>query len=221
VLSEVWSSPERRLFLRLPPGRYVVQRRTGGSGGTATIAIAEGEERRLEEGDFASSSLDVLAKKGEDDTHHELTLGWDGGADARTGFVHGPRIGYAFAWTHVAVTAGAAMTFADRAVAAKDEDLTSGFGRLGVELRLPVGSRVLLRGGAGGRMGVISQAITNEAAKTAFAFGPEVALGLRLDISSRLFADLSGTGSLVFASEEHALRGVLGGTGALAIGARF
>jgi hypothetical protein len=192
-----------------------------GSGGTATVAIAEGEERRLEDSDFASSSLDVLAKKGEEVTHHELALGWDAGGDARTGFLHGPRIGYAFAWTHVAVTAGAAMTFADRAVAAKDEDLTSGFGRLGFELRLPVGSRVLFRGGAGGRMGVISQAISSQAAKMAFAFGPELALGFRLDMTRSLFADLCGTGSLVFASEEHALQGVLGGTGALAIGARF
>jgi hypothetical protein len=121
----------------------------------------------------------------------------------------------------VAVTAGAAMAFADRALAAKNEDLTSGFGRLGVELRLPLGSRILLRGGAGGRVGTISQVITNEAVKAAFAFGPEVALGFRLDMLRPLFADLSGTGSLVFASEEHALRGVLGGTGALAIGARF
>lgn len=234
VLSEVWGSPERRLFLRLPPGRYVVQRRVGGAGGIATIAIAAGEERRLEEGDFSSTSLDLLAKKGEDPdvvlvapsaTRSELSLGWDAGGDARTGFLHGPRIGYALAWTHVAITAGAGMTFAERDVAAGStsnrEDLTSGFGRLGVELRLPVGSLLLLRGGAGGRAGVISQAITDQPSKTAFAFGPEVVLGARLHVSRAVFADLSANGNLVFASEEHALRGVLGGTGALAIGARF
>lgn len=235
VLSEVWSSPDRRLMLRLPPGRYVVQRRVGGLGGIATVTIAEGEDRRLDEGDFASSSLDLLAKKGEDPDSvqttpndarpNELSLGYDAGGDARTGLVHGPRIGYALAWTHIAITAGAAMTFADRTVtgngAAKNEDLTSGFGRLGFELRLPLGSVVMLRANAGGRMGVISQAITNESSKMAFAFGPEVALGLRLAMSRRLFADLSGTGNLVFASEEHALQGVLGATGAVAIGARF
>lgn len=231
VLSELWGSPDRRLFLRLPPGRYVVQRRIAGAGGTATIAIAEGEERRLEESDFAASTLDVLAKKGEEPDvteappsstrPNELSLGWDIGGDARTGFLHGPRIGYARSWSFVAITAGAGMGFADRSVARGTEDLTSGFGRAGVELRLPLGSLALLRGGAGGRAGVISQAITNEPSRTAFAFGPEVVLGVRMAISRGLFADLSANGQVVFASEEHSLKGVLGGSGALAIGGRF
>jgi hypothetical protein len=57
VMSELWGSPERRLLIRVPPGRYVVHRRVGASGGLATIAVGEGEERRLEANDFASRPL--------------------------------------------------------------------------------------------------------------------------------------------------------------------
>ncbi|MCW5838178.1 MAG: caspase family protein, partial [Labilithrix sp.] len=66
VLSELWGSPDRALTLRIPPGRYVVHRRAGAAGSVAQIAIAEGESRRLEERDFTASSLEVVARKGDD-----------------------------------------------------------------------------------------------------------------------------------------------------------
>jgi hypothetical protein len=242
VLSELWGSPDRRLMLRVPPGRYVVQKRIGGAGGVATIAIAEGEERRLEDRDFTTSALETVAKKGEDpdvvdapprasSTQHELSAGYDAGINARTGLVHGPRATYAYAWRSFALTIGGGAELTGRSLSEKDETLTGGYGRAGAELRLPLGSSFVFRAGAGGRAGLVVQTIapTGAAAargagpetKSAFAFGPEIVLAGRLSLSRAWFADLSATGGLSFLREEDALRGLVGGTGALAVGARF
>jgi hypothetical protein len=239
VLSELWASPDRRLLLRVPPGRYVVQKRIAGSGAAAQIAIAAGEERRLEDGDFQASPLEAVARKGTDEDvaevqpatttkSHELSAGYDTGWNARTGFAHGPRAAYAYAWRWLAVTLGGGAEFTGRSLTGKDEDLVGGYGRAGVELRLPV-SALTFRAGAGGRAGLVVQTIsptgpvrtTAEETKSAFAFGPEVVLGVRIAISRTWFADLATTGSLSFLREEDTMRGVVGGTGALALGARF
>lgn len=242
VLSELWGSPDRRLLLRVPPGRYVVQKRIGGAGGVATIAIAEGEERKLEERDFTSSTLEVIAKKGgEPDVadapprtaskHHELSAGYDAGINARTGLVHGPRATYAYAWGAFALSVGGGAEFTGRSLLEKDETLAGGYGRAAFELRLPVGSSVTFRAGAGGRAGLVVQTIAptgaaatrgdGEDRKSAFTFGPELVVGGRLALTQVWFADLAATGGASFLREEAALRGVPFGTGALALGARF
>lgn len=237
VLSELWGSPERRLLIRVPPGRYVVHRRVGAAGGLATIAVGEGEERKIDDKDFASGSLELLAKKGgEVDAdvapqpvaprvlHHELSAGYDLGANLRTGLVQGPRAGYAYAWWNVALALGGGIDFSSRSLANKDEELVGGYGRAAIELRLPLGA-LSLRGGAGGRAGVLVQTISNEfvpnESQTAFVFGPEVLVAARVALGSMLFADLAGTGSILFLREEGSLRGITGGTGALSLGARF
>ncbi len=247
VLSELWGSPDRTLTLRLPPGRYVVQRRLGGAGGVATIAIAEGEQRNLEDRDFAASSLEALAKKGDESASpdvaptpappskpgpHELSAGYDIGASARNGFVQGPRVQYAYNWRLVALTLGAGAELSDRSLAEKDEDLKAAHGRAAFELRIPIGSRFTFRAGAGGRAGVVFQTLTptNAAAsrpnateqnKSAFVFGPEVTAGGRLALTRAWFADLGVTGAISFLREEDVLRGFVGATGALSLGARF
>jgi hypothetical protein len=248
VLSELWSSPERRIALRLPPGRYVVQRRIGANGGMATIAIGEGEERKLEDREFATSSLEVLAKKGESDTpeadrpvlapplpssHHEVSLGYDVGANTRTSLVHGPRASWAYAWPHVAISIGGGADFTGRSLAEKDERLVGGYGRASLEYRLSFGAASLRLGG-GGRAGIVAQTIepTNAAAlapnastehKTAFTFGPELfAVGrLALDARRNWFVDIGATGSVLFLKEEASLVGVPGVVGGAALGARF
>ncbi len=241
VLSELWGSPERRLLIRVPPGRYVVHRRAGVAGGIATIMIGEGEERKIEDRDFTSGSLELLAKKGGEvdadvaprpvvrrDTHHELSAGYDLGANLRNGLVHGPRAGYAYAWRNIALSVGGGMDFSSRSLEVKDESLASGYGRAAIEVRLPLGA-LTLRGGAGGRAGVLVQTIANKNPlvirsddhETAFVFGPELLVAARLALGSTLFADLAGTGSILFLREEGSMRGVTGATGALSLGARF
>lgn len=243
VLSELWSSPDRRLLLRLPPGRYVIHRRLAGAGGLATIAVGEGEERKVDDKDFTSGSLELLAKKGgevdEDvlqkpvssERRHELAAGYDMGANLRMGLVHGPRIGYAYAWRHVALTLGGGADFSGRSLEFQDEKLVSGFGRGGVELRLALGA-LMLRGGVGARGGVLSQklqytgpnpeiVILRDGSQTAFVFGPELLVAARVALGPTFFADVGGTGSVIFLRESGRLRGITGAVASLTLGARF
>lgn len=176
VLSELWSSPERRTTLRLPPGRYVIHRRNGSIGATAQIGIGEGETRNIEANEFASSTLEALARKGGSDddgtgdpdkvapapvdttNHHELTAGYDVGWNARTNFIHGPRAAYTYAWSRVAISIGGGADFTSRTLTDNDEKLVGGYGRASIEGRIPVG-QLTLRFGGGGRAGVVSQSI--------------------------------------------------------------
>ncbi len=247
VLSELWSSPDRRIALRLPPGRYVVQRRIGAVGGMASIAIGEGEERKLEDREFAASSLEVLARKGEDPEadqpvaappstapHHELSAGYDLGANGRTSLVHGPHAAWAYAWPHIAISIGGGADFTGRDLTEKTERLVGGYGRASLEARLPLGA-FTLRGGGGARAGLVAQTIEPTAAaksvdpnakaanKTAFDFGPEVFLAGRLALDARRmwFVDIGATASILFLREEASLVGVPGVVGSASLGARF
>ena len=244
VLSELWSSPERRIALRLPPGRYVVQRRIGSMGGMATIAIGDGEERKLEDREFAASSLEVLARKGEEPepdravakgpetaTHHELAAGYETGANVRTSLVHGPRASWSYAWPRVAITLGGGAEFTGRTLPEKEERLVGGYGRGSLEYRLPLGAFTLRLGG-GARAGLVSQTIdpANNAApsvtretKSAFVFGPELFVAGRLALGPRrtFFIDLGATGNMLFLREEAALVGVAGLMAGASLGARF
>jgi hypothetical protein len=162
------------------------------------------------------------------DLHHEIAVGWDMGQNTRTGFVHGPRAGYAYAWKNVALAIGGGADFASRSLESKDESLVGGYGRAGVELRLPLGA-LTLRGGAGGRAGVLAQTIrstsallrTSDQSNTALVFGPEVLVAARLALGDAWFADLGATGSILFLREAETLRGIPGAVFALALGARF
>ncbi|MBS2011670.1 MAG: caspase family protein [Deltaproteobacteria bacterium] len=186
VLSELWSSPERRTTLRLPPGRYVIHRRNGAIGATAQIGIAEGETRNIEEREFAPSTLEALARKGgadgdgsapvdpdkaeptplTDGNRNELSAGYDVGWNARTSFVHGPRAAYTFAWPRVAISVGGGADFTSRSLTEAEEKLVAGYGRASIEARVPVGQLVLRLGG-GGRAGVLSQSISRADGSTA------------------------------------------------------
>lgn len=238
VLSELWSSPDRALMLRVPPGRYVVQKRLGATGAVAQVAVGAGEQRTLEDKDFTLSSLEALAQKGETDqvtppprrVHHEVLAGYDVGASSRLGLVHGPRAAYTLSWPSFAVTLGGAADFGSRSLPEKNEALTNVYGRLAVELRLPLGRAFMLRGGVGGRVGVTAQTLTStsgsttETTNTAFMMGPETFGAARYLIGrgvGGLFVDLSATFAVPLLRQEDVLRGLPVMTGALALGARF
>lgn len=245
VLSELWSSPDRRMALRIPPGRYIVQRRIGSVGGMAAIAIGEGEERKLDDREFAATSLEVLARKGEEGepdrveeaplaaprSRHELSAGYDAGANGRTAFVQGPRAAWSYAWTHLALTLGGGAEFTGRTLSEKEERLVSGYGRGNIEYRLPLGAFTLRLGG-GGRAGVVSQSIeptssappsTKSDTKSTLVFGPEVFVAGRVALDPRqtFFLDLAATANMLFLRQESALTGFAAVMGSASLGTRF
>ena len=239
VLSELWGSPERRLSLKVPPGRYVVHRRLGTAAGAAQIAIAAGEERALEDRDFAAAASGALAKKGNPDEEadrppsttppaaaiaagSQLSAGYDVGGSSRTGFIHGPRAGFAHGWGTFALVLGGGADFTGRSLPDQDEKLTSAYGRAGLELRRSLGA-VTLHVGGGARAGVVWQTLTPAsgapaAGRSAFAAGPEVAAGARLHVGPTWFFDLTATGGVSFLRQDTSLDGVLLVTGAASVG---
>ncbi len=237
VVSELWSSPDRRTALAVPPGRYIVQRRLANLGASAQIALAAGEERKLEERDFSATTLQALATKGDIDapepphpgtvvrkTHHEVSAGYDAGVDTRTGFVQGPRIDYTFAGRGVALAVGGGVDAASRSLPDTNERLVTGFGRAAVEARFPYGAAALHLG-AGGRAGWLSQTLEHRAASTttngAFVFGPEAFIALRLDLTAVLFARLEARGAALVVQEEGKTRGIPSAALGTSVGAQF
>jgi hypothetical protein len=186
----------------------------------------------------------MLARKGEEPApdvaqvsphprhlHHEIALGYELGGNWRSGLVHGPRVGYAYAWKSIAITAGGALELSGRTLASQEEKLVGGYGRAGIEVRLPLGALVV-RAGPGLRAGVISQALAPiagttvpgpvaEASKAAFVFGPDLVVGARTWLAPSWFVDVAGTGSIAFLREEGSLRGVPALTGGASVGATF
>ncbi len=234
VISELWGSPDRRIALAVPPGSYVVQRRLGGTGGAAQVSLAAGEERKLEERDFAASPLDAVASKGDTDvvaapahpSRHELSAGYEAGADTRTGLVQGPRGGYAYSWGKVAVSVGGGADLAGRTLPDTTEHLVTAFGRAGLEVRFPWDSSMLRLGG-GARAGWLWQTLDpaqGSASPThsgAFVAGPDVLAAYRMNLGALLFAELGARGSLLVLREGGHLRAVPGATGGASLGAHF
>ena len=236
VVSELWGSPERRIALAVPPGRYVVQRRFATTGGAAQIALAAGEERKLDDRDFAASSLEALAKKGEmneaepsavsppKNAPHEVSIGYGAGTDARTGLLHGPRAEYAFAARRLAFVIGAGADFSGRTLPDTRERLVSGFGRAALELRVPLGTTTALHLGAGGRAGWLSQTLERVGATStngAVVVGPEALVALRVGLGPRVFVDADARGTVIVLKEEGTPRGIPGAALGTALGARF
>ena len=237
VISELWGSPDRRIALAVPPGSYVIQRRLGGVGGAAQIALGAGEERKLDERDFTASSLEAVASKGEPDVvaaptrpaPHEVSAGYEAGGDTRTGLVHGPRAGYAYSWGKVALAVGGGADFAGRTLPDTSEKLTTAFGRAGIEVRVPFDTS-MLRFGAGARAGWLWQTLeptstavsgTTTTHSGAFVAGPDVLAAYRMNVGATAFAELDARGSMMLLREASHLRAVPGVTGGVTLGARF
>jgi hypothetical protein len=241
VLSELWGSPNRRIALAVPPGGYVIEKHLGSTGGTAQIALAAGEERKLDERDFAASSLEAVAMKGEADqtaaappprAKHEISAGYEAGADARTGLVQGPRATYAFAWNRVALSIGGGADFSGRTLPDTTEHLATAFGRASLEVRVPLGA-TMLRLGGGGRAGWLWQTLepagtvassAPHATKTtngAFVLGPEAFVAFRVDLGPLLYGEIDARGAVSFLREEGSTHGIPSLVGGGALGARF
>ncbi|MFO0680198.1 MAG: hypothetical protein U0169_26990 [Polyangiaceae bacterium] len=222
VFAELWGSSGRATELRVPKGRYVVFRRSGSTGALAEVALADGESRELAYGDFRPASLDVLAQKGwdtPDDPRNEVTLGYVVTSNVNFGVLHGPSLAYARAvLPRVAIVGGVDGFFGARAFDANEQSMAGAMGRVAVEPRLELGRFVTLRGGLGGRAGVLVQTLTRTDAarvasdgyvtsrtEAAFAGGPEAYVGLRgataSSMSKAFFVDVALTGNVLLYRE--------------------
>lgn len=182
VFASIWGSGERRTALSVPPGRYVVHRRVGGTGALAQIAIGRGEERQLEASDFTASTLEVLARKGgdvDDDVapsadrsatssaptiaRHEVSVGYEVGSSSRQPFFQGPRATYAHvmgasgAWTW-AFAAGGGLEMSKLDTGRESEKMLTPYGRVAFEPRWSIGIATLAAG-AGVRAGAVLQTL--------------------------------------------------------------
>jgi hypothetical protein len=232
VVAELWGAADRRIALAVPAGSYVVQRRSGSTGGAAVVEIGDGETRAIEERDFVPAPLEMLASKGGDidrGARHEVSIGYDVGSNSRSGLVQGPRLGYAFVASPYLAVAGAVTVEFAGTDPTTQERLRSAFGKLALEPRLPLG-RLTLRAGLGGRAGTVVQSLGTSApntattTNTAFAYGPEATLGVRMRTSRGehgAFVDVAGAGSALFFQQSGATESMIGGAVLTTLGATF
>ena len=83
VLGEIWGNPVHAVAFAVPPGRYIVGRRSAGGGASAAeVALGQGEERVLTASDFRAVPDEQMAAKGGAVVlrHSELGLELGGGA---------------------------------------------------------------------------------------------------------------------------------------------
>jgi hypothetical protein len=247
VFAELWGAPDRRTGLALPPGRYMIQRRVGGGGAAAQLALAAGEDRRLEERDFAYSSLAAVAQKGDSIDPdrvepqapkrlppHEVAALYEIGSDTRTGLVHSAVASYAYAWPRVAISAGAGADLTQRSVQATEEHLTTAYGRAGIEIRVPIES-FALHFAAGGRAGWMWQTLRPEASSTpvstvapaaapadhgAFVAGPDAKAFLRSPLGTTFFVDVGADARVMFVREEDRTHGIPSVSALVGLGGR-
>ena len=158
VLAEAWSAPDRRIALALPPGSYLVQRRSGGRGGAAEVALARGEERSLSASEFRDVSVETLARKGGAIvlSPNEVELGYAPATQSDFGFIQRATARYQRRMDGWAFGAGIDASLGSANTSSRHIGETTAAANLALELRQDVGT-VTLRAGAGPRVEWIEQ----------------------------------------------------------------
>lgn len=231
VLGELWSHPDHRAVLAIPPGQFIVQRRTSDAGsGAAEIAIAAGQDRILAPSDFRAVPEEQLAGKGgqlvlrPDELGLELGAGVSRLSDATaTARVHYARVSGSWA-VAVGLRAGAGVQH----TASNDVNLESvGLEATG-ELRVALAGSIAAVG-IGAAADVVHQHVrridAGRAAPqfptafdfTAFAPGPVAEGRLRRRLGMQAWIELTARGELLFPELDgtpSAVWALLGGLGA-------
>lgn len=97
VLAEVGSSPTRPVRLAVPPGRLLVQRRSGASYGVVEVEVQTGRTRHVSPDEFQSVPFEEVALRGGRFDLHPTTIGLgpSGGVEALPGgalWLFGPEL---------------------------------------------------------------------------------------------------------------------------------
>jgi hypothetical protein len=213
VIGEIWSNPDHRAVLAIPPGQYIVQRRSSrGASAAAEIAVASGEARVLSASDFRAVTEEQLAGKGGSVVLRPNEVGLDigGGASRITDASAALRLYYARSFGSWALSGGIRASAGTQRTPSNDARVTSAGVEALAEWRQPVGALVAAFG-AGGAVDVVVQhvqradgAVASPGLSTAFdstglVAGPIGVLRLRAPLGVAAWIDIAVRGELLVA----------------------
>lgn len=213
VLAEAWSAPDRRIAIALPPGSYLVQRRAGGRGGAAEVAIAKGEERALAASEFRDVSVETLARKGGSVVlrPNEIEGAYAPAVQGDFGMIQRATVRYQRRMDGWAFGGGIDGSIGSTTTTSRRVGETTAAAQLALELRQEVGS-VTLRAGAGPRLEWVEQRLERTDAaraqaasfattdtKHAIGIGASAALRGSWAITKPVFLTLGAYGTSVLA----------------------
>ncbi|MEC8025332.1 MAG: caspase family protein [Myxococcota bacterium] len=104
LVAEVWAEPRRTLHLAVSPGRYLIQQRTGHSGGAQIVDVEANAVVKVAQGAFTPFPLSILKTKGAalELFQHQLRLGYASGLTSDVAYAHQVSLRYGYGardWT--------------------------------------------------------------------------------------------------------------------------
>ena len=236
VVGEVWSNPDRPSILAVPPGEYIVHRRTAnGASAVADIAVGATEDRVLAASDFRAMPEEELAGKGGGVVvrPYEVALAIGAGVSRLTDASGLARLTVTRSFGSWALAVGARGALGVQDTESNDVTVTSlGLEATG-ELRWPLGARAMIAAGAGAAADAVwqhvqrnDQAVASAPMKTsadfqAVAAGPIAFARLRERIGLRAFVELSVRGEALAAKLDDSLEPLWSLSAAVGGGASF
>jgi uncharacterized caspase-like protein len=235
VLGEIWGSAEHDATLALPPGRYLIQRRSASGTGGVEVALAGGETRALSPADFGALPGEELASKGGEVVLRPDEIELEAGIGASRLETVGEELSvrYAHTWGSWALGLGVTGAIGTQDTSAENVQLVALGGDAAVERRWRIGGWMLALG-LGGEVDVISQTLTRtDAARVAaagypttqhyeaLAPGPITEARARLRITTALWAELSARGAVLFPQLDGTVGALWAGRVGLGVGVSF
>jgi hypothetical protein len=222
VLGELWGSGDREVAFALPPGRYLVQRRSPAGSGALDVALAEGEARSLTSSDFRPVPEEQLATKGGAVVvrRSEIGVEFEGAATRLAAYGGEVTVRYARRWDDWSASLGVGAGYAGQNTSAEQVTVDAVGADAFLDRRVPFGE-VSAGIGVGGEADVFWQSLQRtDAARvaaagypttqsfTGLAAGPVARLHLRWSVTTATWLELSARSGALFANLE-------GGVGAL------
>jgi hypothetical protein len=211
VVGEIWGSAEREATLALPPGRYLVQRRSAVDAAGAEVTLAPGETRTLAAADFRAIPSEEVASKGGEVVLRPNEIAIRSGAGASRLETIGAHVGiqYARSWGRWALDVGISGEIGTQQTSVEDVQLDAIGLDVALERRWRSGAWTFVLG-AGAEAEIIWQTLTRtDAARVAAAGypttaryaavapGPEVLARARLALGPALWAEIGGDGAVL------------------------
>ncbi len=235
VLGEIWGSTDHDATLALPPGRYLIQRRSSSNAAGLEVTLAQGESRGLSAADFRAIPGEELASKGGEVVLRPDEIEVEGGVGASRLATSAEQasLRYAHVFGPWAFGVGVTGALGTQTTSAESVQLSSLGGDATLERRWRAGAWTLGLGG-GGEADVVWQTVTRaDAARVAaagyattqkyvaLAPGPVLEGRVRLELTPVLWAELGVRGSVLFPELNGSVGPVWGAHAGLGIGVSF